>query len=110
MAGVGAETPDPAGAGHGPDASPEIPPSWIADPRRARCAAHAGVADPPPCRKCATARHAAETARAERKAHRLIEDAARRAARDACPLCDENGIVDDGHGLTRCTHPEADRR
>lgn len=87
----------------------EVPAEWIADPRRARCADHAGVASPPPCRACGDRRQDAERARAEH--HRAEERAAaeRRAERDACALCDSAGMAPDGlSGLLRCPHdPQA---
>lgn len=74
------------------------------DPRRARCAVHAGMDRPPACGACADARRAAEGERA-RKAE-AERDAARerRETRDACDLCDPNGLVRVGGKLTRCPH------
>lgn len=84
--------------------SPEIPPVWIADPRRARCAAHAGVEHPPACRGCADARGAAEVARDAVEARKAADAASRRAAIDACTLCDPNGLAEGPNGLIRCPH------
>ena len=86
--------------------SAEIPESWIADPRRARCAAHSGIDAPPPCRACATARHAAEGLRDAKRRQDIEAQERRRAERDACSLCDANGIASTAAGLIRCPHDE----
>ncbi|HAF72520.1 MAG TPA: hypothetical protein DCL06_06195 [Corynebacterium variabile] len=90
------DSPDPAG----------VPPTWIADPRRARCRVHAGIDSPPPCRDCASAREAAEAVRRDRDAARQSDANHRREAIDACGLCDHNGLVPvDGAGrVGRCPH------
>lgn len=86
-------------------ASPEVPPEWVGDPRRARCADHAGVASPPPCRACGDLRQDAERVRADRQATEQAAAADRRAERDACTLCDGSGMAPDGlSGLLRCPH------
>jgi hypothetical protein len=81
------------------------------DPTQARCTAHTGHPDPPPCRGCQTARERAQTAldrdrdQAER-AHRL---AAEQAAL-ACTRCDGTWIVDPATTLPtrhRCDHRRA---
>lgn len=90
------------------EAPSEIPPAWIADPRRARCAAHAAIDSPPPCRGCATAREAAEAARAAKDAEKVSVAAERRAIIDACDLCDPNGKTDGPRGLITCPHDEAE--
>ena len=68
----------------------------VSDPR---CDEHAGLArrDVPPCWKCAEARKWL-TEEAERS--RVF----RRAAIDACDLCDDNGMRSNPGGLTRCNH------
>lgn len=85
---------------------PDIPAEWVADPRRARCAAHAGVDAPPPCRACATARHAAEAVRDDNRRRDAEAEERRRAERDACDLCDDNGMATSETGLMRCPHDE----
>lgn len=85
---------------------PDIPAEWITDPRRARCAAHAGVDAPPPCRGCATARHAAEAVRDDNRRRAADAEERRRAERDACTLCDDNGMTPTDAGLMRCPHDE----
>lgn len=88
--------------------SSEIPPVWIADPRRARCAVHAGVEHPPACRGCADARGAAEVARDAAEARKATDAAARRVDIDACALCDPSGLAESPAGLVRCPHdPDA---
>ena len=83
---------------------PTVSPALIAEPWRARCADHAGVDSPPPCRRCAAAREAAEAARAERDAAAARAADDRRAAVDGCGLCDANGLADGPVGLLRCPH------
>lgn len=68
-----------------------------------RCTAHAGVADPGPCRGCQRERE-----RIERRAERASEQIRREAERAAidCTRCDGTWIVDDQQRPTRrrCDH------
>lgn len=83
----------------------EIQESWIAEPRLARCAAHAGIDTPPPCRGCGAARRAAEFVQRELREDKQRRAEARRAAIDACDECDPSGWVPDADGrLMRCSH------
>ena len=88
-----------------------IPDEWLGDPRRARCAAHAGVDDPGPCRGCGDARRAAESESWRRAAETRARTEARMESVRRCLLCDETGHVvgDDGAPLVPaipCTHQE----
>lgn len=80
-----------------------------------RCTRHVGVADPPPCRACATAREARERFDADqaRAAVEARQAEARRAAADkaraiaGCGMCDDSGYV----GAALCHHdPDAAER
>ncbi|MDK8637515.1 hypothetical protein QP866_06700 [Corynebacterium imitans] len=68
-----------------------------------RCADHVHLAagNVPNCRRCASAR---EWFAAHEKDERARARAERRAAIDACDLCDENGKREVPGGLTRCNH------
>lgn len=69
-----------------------------------RCQSHILEATPPRCGRCADARklHDAWTkARSDRRREVMAE---RRAAIDACIICDDRGMVEVPNGLDRCTH------
>ena len=88
-----------------------IPDEWLGDPRRARCAAHAGVDDPGPCRGCGDARRAAESESWRRAAETRARTEARMESVRRCLLCDETGQIvgDNGAPLApslACTHDE----
>ena len=88
-----------------------IPDEWLGDPRRARCAAHAGVDDPGPCRGCGDARRAAESESWRRAAETRARTEARMESVRRCLLCDETGQIvgDNGAPLApslACTHEE----
>lgn len=90
---------------------PQIQETWIENPRLARCAAHAGVDDPGPCRGCGDARRAAESESWRRAAETRARAEARMESVRRCLLCDEHGHVvgDDGAPLVPaipCTHQE----
>lgn len=91
-----------------PTASPppdSIPDEWIDEPRRARCVDHTGVDAPPPCRGCGRAREQAQAAQHRRDTEKARQQAARRAAIDACDECNPFGFTNDGNGkLMRCAH------
>ena len=101
VTGGGSVTASRAGAQDPPS---EIPPEWVVDPRRARCAVHAGMDNPPACGACADARRAAEGARSRQADAERDAARERRETRDACDLCDPNGLVRVGGRLTRCPH------
>ena len=86
------------------DPPPQIPETWIENPRLARCAAHAGMDDPPPCHGCRDARRAAEEAGHARAREQMAHTAAVKAERDACTLCDPAGFILDVDEAIRCTH------
>lgn len=90
------------------DLPSDIPAEWIAEPRRARCADHAGVDAPPPCRGCATARHTAKAVQDDNRRRAAEAEDRRRAARDACGMCDDNGMASTDAGLVRCPHDATD--
>lgn len=71
----------------------------------ARCPAHTTHLDPPPCRACADARRINTDWHKQRAAEREHAQAANRAAIEACPDCDDKGLIeiDDDH-LARCDH------
>lgn len=78
------------------------------DPPRPRCPRHAQLpadADVPPCGACREARVEAERKVADGVLGQLAERTARRAAIDACPLCDDNGMRETENGVARCNHP-----
>jgi hypothetical protein len=83
---------------------PDEPPPGLAI--NARCTAHRGNPDPPPCAGCQQARE-----RAERKADAAAERAAREreAAARACTRCDGVHITDEHGNPTRrkCDHRRA---
>ena len=81
-----------------------IPDEWLDNPRLARCAAHAGIDDPPPCVGCRDARRAAEEAGHARAREQMAHAAAVKAERDACTLCDPAGFILDVDEAIRCTH------
>ena len=81
-----------------------IPDEWLGNPRLARCAAHAGIDDPPPCVGCRDARRAAEEAGHARAREQMARAAAVKAERDACELCDPAGFILDVDEAIRCTH------
>ena len=81
-----------------------IPDEWLENPRLARCAAHAGIDDPPPCVGCRDARRAAEEAGHARAREQMARAAAVKAERDACELCDPAGFILDVDEAIRCTH------
>lgn len=88
-----------------------IPDEWLGDPRRARCAAHAGVDDPGPCRGCGDARRAAESESWRRAAETRARTEARMESVRQCLLCDEAGHIVGGDGRPMvpaipCTHQE----
>ena len=88
-----------------------IPDEWLGDPRRARCADHAGVDDPGPCRGCGDARRAAESESWRRAAETRARAQARQEDVRRCLLCDETGQIvgDNGAPLApslACTHQE----
>jgi hypothetical protein len=58
-----------------------------------------------PCRHCQRIREWNETSEAQATVARA---AARRAAIDACPVCDDSGLRETPHGVTRCTHEVID--
>lgn len=73
-----------------------------------RCPKHINETGPvPPCVFCGEMRKAALA----RERALAVRDAAikrnRRAAIDACRLCDDNGMTESRFGLIRCTHQEA---
>lgn len=82
------------------------PPAPPLDPTNPRCVRHRDVPadDPgPDCRFCRDARLRVQADAPDPGA----DAAARRAAIDACGLCDERGLRDLGDlGLGRCTHPD----
>lgn len=57
-----------------------------------------------PCTACADARRAYETAQSAQQENQLAERRRARELREACPLCDENGMVERPTGLARCAH------
>lgn len=59
----------------------------------------------PPCRACQQVRLDAERSAADNVLGELAARTARRAAIDACPECDDNGMREHGDAVTRCTHP-----
>lgn len=99
---LGGDVPDP-------NASDSTAPAPIFDPENPRCARHAHIAPGQPvpsCRECADVRRQARQMTTEQQAADQAERAARRAAIDACPDCDERGMRDFGElGVGRCTHP-----
>lgn len=88
---------------HPPDEDPHTAPS------EARCTAHRGITEPPPCAGCRNARE-----RAERRAESAA-DRERRATEDAirdCPDCGGTGWLeqpDTGKPAGKCTHSKARR-
>lgn len=88
---------------HPPDEDPHTAPS------EARCPAHRGITEPPPCAGCRNARE-----RAERRAD-AAADQERRATEDAirdCPDCGGTGWLeqpDTGKPAGKCTHSKARR-
>lgn len=102
----------PAAAVHdAPHLGPDFPgllAEWLVDPRRARCAVHVDIPNPPPCRQCGDLRRAAEGARARQKVAQVDAAKARQAAIDACDECGPTGWVGDGRGkVMRCSHDTA---
>ena len=81
-----------------------IPDEWLGNPRLARCAAHAGIDDPPPCVGCRDARRSAEEAGHARAREQMGRAAAAKAERDACDLCDPAGFILGVDEAIRCTH------
>lgn len=83
-------------------------PGAFGTPDDPRCEAHAAL-DPgnvPNCHRCAEARRIFEEHDRDAQARAKSE---RRAAIDACPVCDENGWREVPGGLARCDHaPGAD--
>lgn len=59
------------------------------------------------CPDCRDRREWDEADARRREADELAHRRTRRAAIDACPLCDDNGMRDLGNTTVRCTHQEA---
>lgn len=76
---------------------------------RPRCPEHAQLPPDqrvPDCGACKQLRLNAEQHAADQAKQAAADRAARRAAIDACPLCDDAGLAElDTGALTRCTHP-----
>lgn len=82
----------------------QIPESWIADPRAARCSTHILETTPPACGQCGDARRAAERERDRQAQHQADDHRRRRTAIANCQLCDEAGWVHGSDPLVRCRH------
>jgi hypothetical protein len=90
----------------GEGASPERAGSQA--PHPPRCQGHSQLpadADVPPCRACKQLRLDAERSVADNVLGELAARTARRAAIDACRLCDDNGMRETDSGVARCSHP-----
>lgn len=70
-----------------------------------RCPSHPSGTEKP-CGACADARRTHDAWQAARRENELIDRRRIREARDACGLCDENGMRPARHGLARCDHEE----
>lgn len=69
---------------------------------RPHCPQHADNYEGP-CRKCKARREWDDTNAAQTQAAELDRRRAIKAARETCPVCDPNGMIETPHGMTRCT-------
>lgn len=76
------------------------------DSRRPQCHRHPHENAKGACPDCARRREWDDAESARRKADEVAARRARRAAIDACPRCDHNGMRDVGNGAVRCNHQE----
>lgn len=74
---------------------------------RPHCPRHPDANAKTSCPDCGRRREWDEAEVARKKADELAERRSRRAAIDACPLCDQNGIREFGNSTIRCDHQEA---
>jgi hypothetical protein len=76
--------------------------------RRPNCSKHPnGNPTDAPCRGCKTVREYDEKQAADANADDLVERRRLKEQRDACTMCDENGLVETRLGMARCDHQAA---
>ncbi|WAY18417.1 hypothetical protein OF855_24580 [Mycolicibacterium fortuitum] len=71
-----------------------------------RCPTHINHPKPPKCPDCADARRAHDAWLTARRNDELRHRRAIKTARDNCPECDANGLVETEDGMARCTFHE----
>lgn len=76
-------------------------------PPPTKCRKHINDNNPPNCRACADARRARDDWAQAMQQNELSRRRRLRLDRDACALCDENGMRETPNGLTRCNHQAA---
>lgn len=102
--------PEPTGVGKGKGVTHQRSNQVGEEPPSQFCKNHPTGTDRP-CRPCGQARQAFEAWEQDQESaareNELIERRRIREARDACPVCDENGLRPARLGLARCNHEEA---
>lgn len=68
-----------------------------------RCPSHINHSNPPKCPACADARRAHDAWKTERDRDELTLRRAIKSARESCPECDSNGLIETPGGMIRCT-------
>ena len=99
--------PEPTGEGKGKGVT-HLGNNSGGEESRPTCSTHKdGNPNDEPCRGCRKVREWDEKQAAAAEADELLERRRQREIRDACQLCDENGLVETRLGMRRCDHQEA---